>query len=76
MAATALPRPGTEYGPCAEPCAHRDCAASRRMADEVCRFCGEAIGYETYFYDDPQKPEGDSLVRGLVHAPCLERSLE
>jgi hypothetical protein len=63
MAAGQLSRPGTAYGPCADPCQHTDCAATRRMADSLCRLCRTAIGYETWFY---QEESG-----GYVHATCL-----
>ena len=50
MAAAALPRPGTEYGPCAEPCEHSDCASTRELAETLCVDCGEPIGYDDRFY--------------------------
>ncbi len=65
MAAGTLPEPGTEYGPCAEPCKHTDCAATREMVTATCRFCLEPIGYDRRFYR-----EGNGS--GLVHASCLE----
>lgn len=71
MAASTLPAPGTEYGPCAEPCSHTDCAHSRRMAAAVCPFCDEAIGYGRRFYN-----EGDPGGFDLVHALCLEDHLD
>ena len=62
MAAGRIPAPGTEYGPCADDCAHRDCAATRRQAAAACRICGEPIGYErAYFVGDD----------GAVHASCM-----
>lgn len=67
MAAAFISKPGTEYGPCAEGCNHTDCAASRAMADGVCRLCGKPIGYEVRFYQDPESKES------LVHAICLEK---
>lgn len=45
MAAIQIPAPGTEYGPCVDPCEHRDCAAARRDAARPCRVCGKPIGY-------------------------------
>ncbi len=71
MAAITVPAPGTEYGPCEEPCAHRDCAESRHMAAAICRFCERPIGYETRLYND-----GASGSYDLVHALCLEESVE
>ena len=70
MAAITVPAPGTKYGPCGEPCSHRDCAESRRMAAVVCRFCDESIGYERRFYN-----EGAPGSYDLVHAVCLEESV-
>ena len=69
MAASTLPAPGTQYGPCAEPCSHTDCAHTRRMAAAVCPFCDEAIGYDRRFYND-----GGASLGGfdLVHALCAE----
>lgn len=72
MAASTLPKPGTTYGPCLEPCQHKDCAGRRGMAASLCRFCGTAIGYETEFYDDGS---GHPLL-SLVHARCFERDIE
>lgn len=45
MACFILPKPGTPNGPCAKPCQHRDCAATRRDADAVCPGCKHPIGY-------------------------------
>jgi hypothetical protein len=67
MAAGTLPSPGTEYGPCADSCQHRDCALTRSEAATGCKLCGEAIGYETRYYNDNEY--------GLVHARCLENKL-
>jgi hypothetical protein len=65
MAALALPRPGSEYGPCPISCAHTDCAETRRMADSDCRVCQMPIGYESRIY---QEQDG-----GFVHASCLHQ---
>jgi hypothetical protein len=62
MAAVALPAPGTEHGPCAEPCRHTDCAATRTMAARACIGCGQLIGYERRFF---QEDTGD-----LIHLAC------
>lgn len=64
MAASALPQPGSKYGPCADPCEHRDCAATRAMADSNCIGCADKIGYEQSFY---REESGD-----LIHARCWE----
>lgn len=67
MAAGKIPAPGSEYGPCADPCQHIDCAQTRAMAATVCRFCGQPIGYDTRLYD---------VEHQLVHADCYERSVD
>jgi len=66
MAAGVLSKPGTEYGPCAEPCHHIDCAGSRTIADTVCRYCDKPIGYDRRIYYD----------EGYVHASCSEDAIE
>lgn len=66
MAAGTLPEPGSKHGPCADPCAHTDCAETRRMAETPCHVCGKPIGYERPFYR-----EGLTLS----HAACLEDSI-
>ncbi len=66
MAAGVLSAPGTEFGTCAEPCLHTDCAATRSIAETICRFCDKPIGYDRRFYNDA----------GYVHASCLEDSIE
>ena len=72
MAAVTLPKPGTQYGPCAGDCAHIDCAETRRMVAQVCHFCGVQIGYDVRFYSDPDDP----TRAALVHARCLEDSVD
>lgn len=68
MAASKLPKPGTEYGPCADPCAHVDCLETRNMSHKQCLYCETEIGYETRFYQ---------LETGaLVHARCHEEEIE
>jgi hypothetical protein len=66
MAAGRLPEPGTEFGPCIEPCKHRDCLASRQMAEAICPECKKPIGYGVGFYKR-HGGEGE-----LVHAACEE----
>lgn len=68
MAPGKLAKPGTKYGPCAEPCNHRDCKITRRMAEMLCPHCSEPIGYEQFFYDDPDL--------GLVHFSCMSEMVE
>ena len=67
MASSCLPKPGTEFGPCAGVCEHRDCADTRRIAATICPDCREPIGYGRHFYKD-----GD----GHAHAVCLEERYE
>lgn len=70
MAAEALPKPGTKYGPCAMACQHIDCSSARQIAGSTCRFCNELIGYERRFYVDL------NFVGQYVHAICLEMAIE
>jgi hypothetical protein len=69
MAATVLPKPGSEFGPCAEPCQHTDCAETRRQAATICDLCPEPIGYDRRFY------QKDSWTV-LTHQICLLRKIE
>jgi hypothetical protein len=65
MAASTIPAPGTDLGPCIdEQCGHTDCAASRQQAAALCRWCAKPIGYETRWY---------TVVGGQAHAECEER---
>jgi hypothetical protein len=61
VASIYLPAPGTKYGPCPEPCQHRDCARTRADAAIECPYCHKAIGYERAACD-----AGD----GLAHETC------
>lgn len=61
MAWFRLSRPGVDNGPCVGPCAHTDCAESRRTASAVCPYCGKACGYV-------QVPE---LLRGCLDVDTL-----
>jgi len=65
MAAAWLSKPGTEYGPCPDPCKHTDCQATRDMAAALCHVCEEPIGYDRRFYFEPK-------TKRYVHAICLE----
>jgi len=67
MAPGLLAPPGQPAGPCIEPCQHRDCAATRQMAETVCHYCGKPIGYDRGFYDHEHQ---------LVHSACLEEMIE
>lgn len=66
MASVSLPKPGTKYGPCKHNCKHIECAQTRRMVKQLCRFCNEAIDYDRQFNTDPDNQDE------LVHAVCLE----
>lgn len=68
MAYGSIAAPGTEVGPCEEPCQHTDCAASRRQAAEPCEWCGEPIGFDRLFgyWGDEGRP---------YHSGCLEKAL-
>lgn len=68
MAASMLSKPGTNVGPCAEPCHHHDCAEMRGMAAALCVYCGKPIGYDTRFYREGHT--GNSLA----HAECSEEA--
>lgn len=67
MAAGILSSPGTKYGPCNEPCEHRDCNLTRQMAETKCAICNEPVGYEKRFYD---LAVGHPMQ--LAHAVCYE----
>lgn len=67
MAAGSLPKPGTEFGPCMEPCVHEDCALTRKMAESECYECKKPIGYDRRFFDHRE--------RGLCHESCAHEAL-
>jgi hypothetical protein len=71
MAAGSLPKPGSKYGPCLEPCQHKDCQLTREMATTPCRICGLVINYDRRFYDEGSNP----VNLNLVHATCLENEI-
>jgi hypothetical protein len=73
MAVGNLPPVGSQYGPCAEPCVHLDCAATRECAAAPCRICSEPIGYETGFF---QESEPQLRPRIYVHAMCAFDEVE
>jgi len=66
-----LPKPGSEYGPCTNLCAHPNCAETRKMAEAVCGYCNKKIGYNTRFYDETTQKE-----QKYCHTLCLERRIE
>jgi len=68
MSITTLSAPGSEYGPCLDPCGHIDCQEIRHIAQSKCRTCSLDIGYDR---------EIMMLADGtIVHADCLEGVLE
>lgn len=69
MAVGVLPKPGSKLGPCKTECKHRDCAQSRAMAAEACRFCGKPIGYDDGFLRA-------RLSGALAHAVCVDEAVE
>lgn len=72
MAASIYPlAPGTQYGPCPEPCLHQDCQRSRTDSAMECRICKQPIGYGNRTYQ-----EGSGTTYNLVHADCLENEAE
>ena len=72
MAAGILQQPGSELGPCRNPCAHKDCAETRAIAAAPCRICRKPIGYDRLFYREGN-PRPDSLdPPTYVHAEELE----
>lgn len=76
MAAGLLAEPGDAFGPCAEPCKHTDCAATRRHAARICHHCGNSIGYMTRFYDVEAGTPAEPIKTDSVHALCEELAIE
>lgn len=92
MAAGTLPKPGSKFGPCEirgagtwnpdgtvsppDACTHADCVQTRRDAACVCRFCKQRIGYDVRHYIDPDDKATPVPSRALVHAACLEDSID
>lgn len=75
MAAERLPSPGTEYGPCLDPsCGHVDCAQTRQMAENLCKYCLKPVGYETRFY--LINVASSQPAKMTVHASCHEEAIE
>mgnify|MGYP001558674181 CR=1 FL=1 len=68
MARGFLASPGTEYGPCYDSCSHKDCKETRTIAETICHYCSEPIGYNRGFYREDDKR--------YVHAVCLEEHIE
>ncbi len=70
MSFIVLSEPGTQYGPCAEPCLHTDCAASRVQAATVCPHCNERLGYDVAITTSPYE-KGK-----MAHLSCIEEFVE
>jgi hypothetical protein len=68
MAVGILPEPGSKRGPCESKCKHRDCAQTRQMAAEPCRFCQKAIGYDAGFVRA-------RLTGSLAHVSCADEAV-
>ena len=65
MNAIGLPKPGTEHGPCSDPCNHVDCAATWAQSASPCGLCGASIGFAL-----PIRYESAGAI--LTHAECAE----
>lgn len=75
MAAGRLPAPGIEFGPCIDQaCGHIDCAQTREMAENLCKYCLKPVGYETRFY--LINVESSRPTKMTVHASCYEEAIE
>ncbi len=61
-------KPGAEFGPCAGPCKHKDCAQMHRQAAALCRICQQPIGWGARVYFE----EGNKAV----HARCAEDEVD
>jgi hypothetical protein len=46
MSTTTLSAPGSECGPCLDPCGHKDCQEIRHIAQSDCAICSLTIGYD------------------------------
>lgn len=68
MAWSMIPTPGTKYGPCKEECSHKDCNQSRSIANKICPYCNQFIGYEKPFCIDENK--------NTCHYSCLIYDIE
>lgn len=62
MAAGIMPKIG-EPVTCDSPCEHRDCQATRKLAETPCAICKEPIKAGSRFYMRKNEP---------VHAKCVE----
>lgn len=46
MAYGIVSTPGSKHGPCENSCHHRDCDQLKQLAEEICVYCGDPIGYD------------------------------
>lgn len=69
MAASILPVPGTKLGPCKAKCKHIDCAETRAIAAEPCRFCNKPLGFGSAWFKS-------ALFGCVAHRHCLEDAVE
>lgn len=72
MAFSVLSKPGTKFGPCKKACKHADCAATRKIAESLCPFCGDPIGYNTPFADYSDALTVEQSQSTHWHNDCLE----
>ena len=68
MASIFISPPGSEFGPCIS-CTHTDCATLRTIAECICDFCKQPIGYDKHLFEDATKGN-------YVHESCLLKKLE
>lgn len=59
--------PGNQYGPCEDPCHHKDCYKMREDACQMC-VCGKPIGYDNRIVFLPGNR--------IIHARCFEEWAE
>lgn len=71
MASGTLHKPGSELGPCLDPCNHCDCRQKRVMALVwTCDICRAPLGYDRPFYMITDDPSGSG--NEYVHASCFD----
>ena len=77
MPAPRIHPPGTDLGPCDEPCEHQDCADQHAIAAEICRYCDQPIGFDTRFYPEADlRAAGTGITYHHVHAICQADAFE
>ena len=55
-----------KYGPCPEPCQHRDCAEMREPDYSRCHRCGKDLNAGDRFYFEDGRPAHASEVEAAV----------